>query len=354
MDQETLKKLEKSIENLKDKSARIYFIVQDTKGNAKASLSYIYKMALALKRNGFNPIMLQEKPDYTGVESWLGEEFMTELPHKSIEGQNLEISPEDFIIVPELYGFIMPQLEKLPCAKIVLCQSYDYMLETLQPGQTWAQLGFHRCITTSELQKDYISNIMKGVKFDIIEPVISDKFRKQVLPPKPIIAIHTRDHRDTLTLIKSFYLKFPQYRWITFRDLRGLSEQEFANALQDCCLSVWIDPTSGFGTFPLESMKSGVPVIGKIPNLFPQWMSEDNGIWIREHNQIVDFISDFLQNWLEDNINEELLTEIEKTSSNYSDSNKFENNVVNTFNTYMRSRFESFTEQLNKLETTES
>ena len=354
MDQETLKKLEKSIENLKDKSARIYFIVQDSKGNAKASLSYIYRMALSLKRNGFNPIMLHEKPDYTGVESWLGEEFMTELPHKAIEGQNLEISPEDFIVVPELYGFIMPQLEKLPCAKIVLCQSYDYMLETLQPGQTWAQLGFFKCITTSELQKDYISNIMKGVTFDIIEPVISDKFKKQELPPKPIIAIHTRDHRDTLTLIKSFYLKFPQYRWVTFRDLRGLSEQEFANALQDCFLSVWIDPSGGFGTFPLESMKSGVPVIGKIPNLFPQWMSEDNGIWIREHNQIVDFISDFLQNWLEDNINEELFSEIEKTSSNYSDFNKFESNVVDTFGKYLNTRYESFTEQLNKLETTES
>jgi len=354
MDQETLKKLEKSIENLKDKSARIYFIVQDTKGNAKASLSYIYRMALSLKRNGFNPIMLHEKPDYTGVESWLGEEFMAELPHKAIEGQNLEISPEDFIVVPELYGFIMPQLEKLPCAKIVLCQSYDYMLETLQPGQTWAQLGFFKCITTSELQKDYISNIMKGVTFDIIEPVISDKFRKQELPPKPIIAIHTRDHRDTLTLIKSFYLKFPQYRWVTFRDLRGLSEQEFANALQDCFLSVWIDPNGGFGTFPLESMKSGVPVIGKIPNLFPQWMNEDNGIWIREHNQIVDFVSDFLQNWLEDNINEELFSEIEKTSSNYSDFSKFESSVVDKFGKYMTTRFESFTEQLNKVETTES
>jgi glycosyltransferase involved in cell wall biosynthesis len=228
------------------------------------------------------------------------------------------------------------------------------MLETLQPGQTWAQLGFFKCITTSELQKDYISNIMKGVTFDIIEPVISDKFRKQELPPKPIIAIHTRDHRDTLTLIKSFYLKFPQYRWVTFRDLRGLSEQEFANALQDCFLSVWIDPNGGFGTFPLESMKSGVPVIGKIPNLFPQWMNEDNGIWIREHNQIVDFVSDFLQNWLEDNINEELLTEIEKTSSNYSDFSKFESSVVDTFGKYMTTRFESFTEQLNKLETTES
>lgn len=354
MDQETLKKLEKSIENLKDKSSRIYFIVQDTKGNAKASLSYIYRMALSLKRNGFNPIMLHEKPDYTGVESWLGEEFMTELPHKSIEGQNLEISPEDFIVVPELYGFIMPQLEKLPCAKIVLCQSYDYMLETLQPGQTWAQLGFFKCITTSDQQKDYISNIMKGVSFDIIEPVISNKFKKQVLPPKPIIAIHTRDHRDTLTLIKSFYLKFPQYRWITFRDLRGLSEQEFSNALQDCFLSVWIDPSSGFGTFPLESMKSGVPIIGKIPNLFPHWMNEDNGIWIHEQIQIVDFVADFLQNWLEDNINPELYSGIESTSNNFSDQDKFESEVVGLFGKYLHSREESFSEQINKLETTES
>jgi len=30
-----------------------------------------------------------------------------ELPHKPIEGQNLEISPEDFIVIPEIFGFIM-------------------------------------------------------------------------------------------------------------------------------------------------------------------------------------------------------------------------------------------------------
>jgi hypothetical protein len=353
MTQEQIQKLEKSIENLKDKSVRIYFMVQDTKGNARASIAYTYRMALTLKKNGFNPVILHEKPDYSGVANWLGQEFMDELPHKPIEGQNLEVSPEDFIIVPELYGFVMPQLANLPCAKIVLCQAYDHVLETLQPGQNWVQFGFTKCIVTSESQKEYVSAFMKNISYDIIPPVISENFVKQELPPKPIIAIHTRDQRDTMTLIKTFYLKYPQYRWVTFRDMRGLSEKEFANALKDCFLSVWIDPTSGFGTFPLESMKVGVPVIGKIPNMFPEWMNEDNGLWIREHNQIVDFVSDFLHNWLEDNINESLYENIESTSKAYSDTKKFERQVVDTFTRYIDTRLEPFQEQLTKLETTE-
>ena len=353
MTPEQIKNLEKSVENLKNKSSRVYFMVQDTKGNSRASIAHSYKMAMTLKKNGFNPIILHEKPDYTGVANWLGQEYMDELPHRAIEGQNLEVSPEDFIIIPELYGFVMPQLTGLPCAKIVSCQAYDHLLETLQPGQTWNQFGFTKCIITSEEQKQYVSSVMKGMSYDIISPVISDVFEKQELPPKPIIAIHTRDQRDTMTLIKTFYLKYPQYRWVTFRDMRGLSQKEFANGLKDCFLSVWIDPTSGFGTFPLESMKVGVPVIGKIPNLFPEWMNEDNGMWIRESNQIVDFVSDFLHNWLEDNINEELYQNIEKTSKKYSDIEKFEKDVIELFSGYMETRLEPFQEQLNKLETTE-
>ena len=144
-----------SIKNLREKTARIYFFVQDTKGNAKASIRLIYQMADALKKDGFNPIMLHEKKDYVGVSSWLGEEYMN-LPHKSIEGQNLEISPEDFLIIPEIFGFVMEQVSKLPCAKVVLTQQYANMLETLQTGQGWAQFGFLKCITTSNLKKEYI------------------------------------------------------------------------------------------------------------------------------------------------------------------------------------------------------
>jgi hypothetical protein len=338
-----------SIQNLREKKSKIYFLVQDTKGNAKASVRYIYQMALSLKNGGFNPIILHEKNDYSSVIAWLDQEY-TELPHKSIEGQNLEVTPDDFLIIPEIFGYVMDQVKKLPCAKIVLTQSYAYMLETLQPGQSWSQFGFYKCITTSLKQKEYIEKIMRQNTFDIIEPYITDSFHPKPQPPMPIIGIHTRDHSDTINTIKAFYLKFPQYRWFTFRDLRGLSEKEFGNSLRDCFMSVWIDDDCSFGTFPLESMVSNVPVVGKIPNIVPEWMNDENGIWINDKTVIVDVIADFIQNWLEDNINPELYSEMEKTSKNYNNKSLFESKVNSLFDSYFNQRAESFEQQLSKTE----
>jgi hypothetical protein len=352
MTPEQISKIEKSIQNLENKLNKIYFLVQDTKGNAKASLSYIYRMALSLRNNGFNPIMLHEKNDYTKVGLWLGEEFDV-LEHQSIENQNLAVTPEDFIVIPELYGFVMEQITKLPCGKIVLCQAYDHMLETLQPGQTWSQFGFYKCITTSEQQKELISSIMRGISIDVVQPLISDNFSKQEMPAKPIIAIHTREQRDTLNIIKTFYLKFPQYRWITFRDMRGLTELEFANILKDSFVSVWVDETSSYGTFPLESMKTNVPVIGLVPNVVPSWMNEDNGLWVNNKNQVVDIIADFLQNWLEDNINSKLFEAMDVTISELPSPQNFESKVINLFEGFNTVRKTSFEEQINKFDTIE-
>jgi hypothetical protein len=353
MNQEQISKLEKSIQNMKDKTSRIYLIVQDTRGNAKASVAYIYNLGMALLNAGYNPIILHEKPDYFGVSTWLGEEYMKSLPHKAIEGQNLEVSPEDLIVIPELYGFVMSQISKLPCGKIVLSQAYDHILETLQPGQTWSQLGFFKCITTSERQQEYLEEIMKNVSYDILKPYISDNFHKGELPAKPIIAVHTREQRDAINMIKAFYIKFPQYRWVTFRDMRGLSESEFGNALRESCLAVWVDETSSYGTFPLEAMKSGVPVLGLVPNMVPSWMSEDNGIWINNKLQMVDFVADYVQNWLEDNINPTMLEEMVKTVENLSTKEEFEKVSVSLFESYVTKRLESFEEQLSKLQTIE-
>jgi hypothetical protein len=353
MNQEQISKVERSIENMKNKTNRIYFLVQDTKGNAKASVAHIYKMAMSLKKYGFNPIILHEQPDYQGVEGWLGNEYMEQLDHKAIEGSSLDISPEDLIVIPELYGFVMEQISKLPCGKVVLCQSYDYIFETLQPGETWSQFGFFKCITTSEKQKEWIESVMKNVSVDVVEPLISDNFNKSEDLPKTIINIHTRDHRDTTNTIKAFYSRFPQYRWFTFRDLRGLSQEEFADRMKDSFASVWVDNISGYGTFPLESIKMGIPVIGVVPNMVPTWMNENNGIWINNQNILVDVIADFIQNWLEDNISPELYTEMEKTASELNNQENFDETVKTTFENMISTRLKSFTEQLNKFETIE-
>ena len=342
-------RVENSIKNLTGKQARIYFLVQDTKGNAKASVRYIYQMAKSLKDNGYNPIILHEKSDYAGVASWLGAEYM-ELPHKAIEGQNLEISPEDFIVVPEVFGYIMDQIKKLPCGKIVLTQSYAYMVETLQPGQSWNQFGFTKCITTTQKQKEYIERVMRGSSVDVVEPYITDTFHPKNLPAMPVVGVHTKEQSDAINIIKTFYLRFPQYRWFTFRDLRGLTEAEFANSLRDCFVTVWIDDHSGFGTFPLESMKSNVPVIGKIPNMAPEWMNEDNGVWIQDQTIVPEVIADFIQNWLEDNIKPELFEAMKVTSEKISNKQNFETNVVSLFEGYFATRAQSFEEQISKTE----
>lgn len=351
MSTENYEKLERSVNNMKEKLSRIYFMVQDTKGNAKASIKYIYHMALTLKNNGYNAIILHEKPEYFGVSSWLGEEYMTKLEHRSIDGTSLEISPDDLIIIPEIYGFIMEQITKLPCGKIVLSQAFDHVFETLQPGQSWPQLGFYKCITTSNKQKELIESVIRNVSVDVIEPFISEEFQKNKFPPKTIVNIHTRDHRDTTNLIKTFYVKFPQYRWITFRDLRGLTEPEFVEAMKDSFISIWIDQTSSYGTFPLESMKMGIPVLGLVPDIAPSWMTEDNGLWLNNKTLIVDVLSDFIQNWLEDNVNPQIYEQMEKTIVGVSTEQKFEEETLSLFSKIFETRLTSFEDQLSKFET---
>lgn len=56
-----------------------------------------------------------------------------------LKGQQLQISPEDFIIVPEIFGYMISKLVTYLCGKIVLCQSGDWVTETLSP---WPLVNF--------------------------------------------------------------------------------------------------------------------------------------------------------------------------------------------------------------------
>jgi len=347
--EDTIKNLEQTIDNLKNKTNKYYIFVQDTKGNPRASVKYLYDLGMTLKKLGNNVIILHEKENYTGVSEWLGEEYMKELQHLPIEGKSLEVSPADFLLVPELFGYVLEQVKDLPCTKIVICQSYDYMLETYNPGFSWTSYGVHKCITTSEIQKEYIKGVVRNTNIDILEPTISDIFKPSNEPPKPIVAIHTRDPRTTMTIIKTFYLKYPQFRWVTFRDMRGLSQVEFSNNLRDAMISVWVDDISGYGTFPLESMKSNVPVLGKIPNLIPYWMNDNNGFWSDNILSIINFIAEYIHGWLEDNIKYEVFDAMKETVESLPTKEDFENKVSELFNSYVENRIETFENKLNSL-----
>lgn len=311
--QENLKKLE-------DKNFGFYFFVMDTKNNPVGWVANVYEHAKVLNDLGYKSYILHEKNEYSSVGTWLGEEYAS-LPHISIESQELKVSPADFLIIPEIFANMMEQTSKMPCKRIVLSQCYDYILEILNLGSSWSDYGITDVITTTEKQKSYIASLFPSLNIDVVPVSIPEYFTKSSKPQKPIVAISTRKQEDMLKIVKTFYLKNPLFKWVTFRDLRGIPKKNFAKTLSESCVSVWVDDISSFGTFPIESMKCGVPVIGKIPNMLPEWMEEsddqnnliikDNGIWTNDFLKISDLIATYVRLWLEDNIPSELYEKIE-------------------------------------------
>jgi len=64
-------------------------------------------------------------------------------------------------------------------------------------------------------------------------------------------------------------------------------------------------------------------------------------------------LAEFIQNWLEDNINSELYEKGIETASQFNDSSKFEKTVINLFESYLKTRKEAFESQLEKIKVTE-
>jgi hypothetical protein len=322
MENTTNNQVQENLKKLEDKNFGFYFFVMDTKNNPVGWVANVYEHAKMLNDLGYNSYILHEKNDYTSVSGWLGEEYSS-LPHVSIEAQQLKISAVDFLVIPEIFANIMEQTSKMPCKRIVLSQCYDYILEILNLGTSWSDYGITDVITTTKKQKEYINSLFPSINVDLVSVSIPEYFTKSSKPQKPVVAISTRKQEDMLKIVKTFYLKNPLFKWVTFRDLRGIPKKNFATTLSESCVSVWVDDIASFGTFPIESMKCGVPVIGKIPNVVPEWLEEtddqnnlyikDNGIWTNDTLKIADLVSTYIRLWLEDNIPSEIYEKMDSS-----------------------------------------
>lgn len=292
------------IDNIKNNAQRIVFYTQDTKGNARASVATIYKHALALKELGYDAIILHDKEDYIKVGPWLGDAY-DEIKHYSIEKNELKIGPSDFLIIPEIFGNVVDGISKLPMEKIVLVQQFEHMLDSYAPGKSWLSFGTHETITTTKTLKDLVESTLRVNNVSVIPIGIDECFNYNTLPKKPMVALHCRDSKKAAKIIKQFYIKYPLLKFITFKDMHNMTVRDFAHNLKECAVAVWLDDISSFGTFPVEAMKCNVPVIAKMPNIIPEWMSDDNGIYVYDDNALVDMIFDFMNSWLNDTLPEQ-------------------------------------------------
>lgn len=368
---EILQKIQSEVDKLKDKSFNIFFYVPDAKNNATGYISYIYQMALTLQQLNYNVkmlyqldneytkeelndlsisgVQLDETRIFVGVENALGEKYST-LIHTNIQNQELEVSPSDFLIIPEVYSSVMLQTKKLSCKRIALTQNYNYLTDFIQIGVSWANFGITDAITTCQNESDLVNSVFPYVKTKTLSPYIPSYFYEGVEPKKLVVNLVTKSQKDANKIIKPFYWKYPMYKWVSFRDLRGFPREMFANYLREGAITVWVDNDTQFGYAPLEAIKSGNIVIGKIPELIPEWMlSEDkerfldNGIWFNDINDVHKIIADVVRTWMNDEIPNEITDAMKNTSQKYQ-FDEYKNNLSDLINTYITERQSEFEE----------
>jgi hypothetical protein len=319
-----LERLTESYGKFQNKENKFLFFVPDTMGIPSGAVIEIYNQANILRKNGYNVIIFGDKEDFP-VPTYIDQECQT-LTHKSLKkaGNNqmvldIEISPEDFMIIPDFFTNIMETTKNLPCQRIVLAQSYEYITNSLLPGMKYSDFGIKHIIATSNKLKEFIEEFHGKETYDISVYTIGipDYFKNKPFK-KPTIAFVSRNASDVLKITRLFYLKYPELRWISFEEIRNVSREKFADKLSESVACLWIDRIASFGTLPLEAMKCGVVPVGLVPEVVPSYLVENAGVWVDNIYKLPDFLATVVKMSLEDNIPNIIYDTMKQVSDNHS------------------------------------
>ena len=325
--------VQENIGHIKDKSFVIYFYVLDTKGNPSGSLEYIYQTAYTLKELGYNVVMLYDEDELIGVGDWFGQKY-ADLPHKQVpkEGRKaepIEMRACDFVIIPEIFANVMISLkDKVPCKKIVLVQNYNWLCESMPMVATFQNLKINDIITTTETQKKILESYFPNMNIFVVSPSISPMFRDNDKQRNLAINIIARNQSDVHRILKPFHWKYPVYNWVTFQDLRGMTQELFCEQLRNNAITIWIDEESNFGYSALEALRCGSIVLCKVPKKLTDWQIEtdENGkikmtdacIWFEDIDDVPDMLSSIIRTWTLDKIPEQVYKQQHKFDDYYS------------------------------------
>lgn len=330
---EMIKRVEDSIKNLEDKTFNVYFVVLDTKGNPSGTLEYLYKTALVLKNKGYNVTMLHQEDDkeFVGVGDWLGEEYAA-LPHLSIgenSKNNVDIGPSDFLFVPEVFASVLVHTKQLSCKRVMIMQNYNHLEEFMPVGVTPEDIRVSDVITTTKVQEGILHSFFPNLRTHVVSPSISKMFRRSDNPRKLIVNVISKNQSDISRIVKPFYWKYPIYKWVSFRDLRGLSQETFCEALREAAVTIWVDDKTNFGYSALEALRCGTILLAKVPENLSDWNvdKDDNGnekltnscIWFESIDRLPDMIASVVRSWTLDKIPQTIYDEEAKLDGLYTE-----------------------------------
>lgn len=323
-------KIQNSLNNIINKKNKVMFFVPDL-GNVPSGAVYeIYLHATVVKSLGYDVKILVEsnkaaKPEFIEPE-------LMALEHISMESAKLTVSPEDMLVIPEIFTNVMEQTKNLPCIRVVLLQSIDNATRALLPGTDWTAFGIKNVITTSNMMKLFVEEFFGTNKFNVsvYNVGVPDYFKKTDTIKRPVVSVFVRNEADLERVIKLFYAKFPQFRWITFEPMQTeskppkyLRRKDFAEKLGKNFAAIWLDRLATHAQFPLECMRVGTVPIALKPDLTPEYIVENDqfiqnsGVWTSDLYAIPALLADTLRKFLDDEIPQELFDTMDSIASKY-------------------------------------
>lgn len=340
-----IQRIDDTIKKLENRENNFYFFVSDCKNIPNSNMLYVYNMARTLKQKGFNVTMLYQLPnEYTehelkkakkkgkvidelrmfgGVNEWLGQSYSS-IPHLNIANGTWSVGPEDFLFIPEVFSALMKETfdKKVPCKRYVILQNYKYVTEFIPFGDQWASYGITDAIVSNDRQGELIKSVFPYVRTTTLKPFFPNNLCKPTKAKNLIVNIAAAKHSEAEHIIKTFYWKYPVLSFVTFRSLRNLTASNYAEMLKEGCVTIWHDPETPFGYSALDAIKCGNIVIGKIPEVIPEWMGNEdeikgNGIWYNNIEDVPDMLAKVIGSWMRDEIPQGLYDEIDKTAAEY-------------------------------------
>jgi hypothetical protein len=256
-----------------------------------------------------------------------GEVIFNDEKRTKVQAQPLSVSPEDFLIIPEGFPDVMSQTTQVACKRIVLAQSWFYVLNAMSPGQSWQHFGVQDVISVSDAISEYLNSVMPGLKIKNVKQGINRELFKvpsKVSAKNPVVVYSANrgaeNKAKTVNLIKTFYMFYPHLRFVRFVELANLSREDFAERLSTSAFALYTDDIAGFGTMPLESMACGTHVVGWASFGGKEYMNDKNGFWTQngEIFQTAEILGVAIDKWLNGEMdNPEIQESYEETLSNY-------------------------------------
>lgn len=344
--------MEAVISDVESGNYTCYFFLPDFEKES-GGVKLAYDHVKCMNENGFNAVVVHQKQGF--LPAWLKDYYETEedndqalknIPIVYLDDGNLPIRIQDFFFIPEGFPQVMENLAKqnAPCKKIIFCQNWYYILNALPPGLFWQSYGINDCMSVSKIQSDYIKMIMPSTN---VKNVIGHIDDETFYPPEhmedkkmQIAFIPSRDGgQKSYNVIKTFYAIFPHFRFMQFKELKGLPKDLYAESIRESAFYCHFDEASSWGTAPIEAYLSKTLVAGWDGVGGREYMNTDN-TWIVPNGDIIRLamaIGNMVETYIMDDISEKTWTEMEKAAMMYSKQEE-KDSIVRVHNEFREER----------------